>query len=95
MKEEDGYADEIDGYVTPPEHQGQIVCVSYARAGQGVYRRTVDQSQQRPTVVEWVSWDDYLEHDDDYHPWNTAPHIPEGVWKVVNPGDWRHRHAFC
>jgi len=77
----------MSDYITPPENQGQIVIVSYASDGEGVLRRTVDQSGQRPTLIEHISWDAFLDHEPEYEPWNRAPRIPDDEWTESSP--WR------
>jgi hypothetical protein len=73
----------MSDYITPPENQGQIVIISYASDADGVFRRTVDQSGQRPMVIEYIYWDDYLDHDTEYEPGHVAPRIPDEAWTEV------------
>ena len=79
--------DPMSDYITPPENQGQIVIVSYASDGEGVFRRTVDQSGKRPTLHEHIYWEDFLDHEPEYQPWNRAPRIPDDAWSESSP--WR------
>lgn len=75
----------MSDYITPPENLGQIVIVSYASDEDGVFRRTVDQSSSDgdTIMIEYIYWDEYLDHDTEYEPWNRAPRIPDDAWTEV------------
>jgi hypothetical protein len=49
-------AESESGWVTPPEHQGQIIAVSYASDAEGVYKMVLDQSS-RSSSYYFAPWD--------------------------------------
>lgn len=68
---------EIGHWITPPENGGQIVEISYARAGDVAIRRVYDRSDRRETLTAFRFSDR-----SEFEPQNCEPKLGRRVGQV-------------
>lgn len=69
--------EEIGAWITPPENGGQIVEVSYARAGDVALRRVYDRSDRQETITAFRFSDRH-----EFEPQNGEPALGRKLGRV-------------
>jgi hypothetical protein len=75
---------EAGQFSVPPEHQGQIVLVSYGCAPQYIYERRLDQSDRTVTITAYRHPAD----ESAWEPWNSTPKRGRRVGVIFRGREW-------